>query len=178
MTSSSSALATSSAVTHFTKQLAHSFIRILPLLPALHFRCYDEDTASDDLIGQCRFSIIPYLSEFEAMEIWVQLISSKNKPAGEVRLGVQFFPAGHLHVWVDRGRKLADTDLVGKQDPYVVLTMDGEMRSFRRQTQICTDGGVDPIFDEHFDFDIVDHYALEVCMHAAALSLLQGVRTP
>ena len=127
----------------------------------LVFRCFDEDMASDDLIGQCRFSLIPYLSSFEASEIWVQLISGKGKAAGEVRLGIQFFPAGHLTVRVERGRKLADTDLIGKQDPYVIMTLDGEVRSFRRQTKVDTDGGTEPVWDETFHFDIVDHYQLD-----------------
>lgn len=128
----------------------------------LVFRCFDEDVASDDLIGQCRFSLIPYLSTFDAEEIWIQLVSSKGKAAGEVRLGVQFFPAGHLHVHVEKARKLADTDLIGKQDPYVVLTLDGEVRSFRRQTAVHEDGGTNPQWDEHFDFDIVDHLQLDL----------------
>jgi len=127
----------------------------------LVFRCFDEDMASDDLIGQCRFSLIPYLSSFEAAEIWVQLISSKGKAAGEVRLGMQFFPAGHLSVYVDKARKLADTDLIGKQDPYVILTLDGEVRSFRRQTNVDDDGGIAPVWEQKFDFDIVDHFQLD-----------------
>lgn len=127
----------------------------------LVFRAFDEDMASDDLIGQCRFTLIPYLSSFEAAEIWVQLISAKGKAAGEVRLGIQFFPAGHLRVHLDRGRKLADTDLIGKQDPYVIMTLDGEVRSFRRQTKVDDDGGTEPVWDESFDFDIVDHYQMD-----------------
>ena len=75
---------------------------------------------------------------------------------------LQFFPAGVLTVGVIEARKLPDRDTVGRQDPYVVLTLDGECRSFRQNTRVDTDGGRDPVWNQVFQFDVVDHYILKV----------------
>jgi hypothetical protein len=67
-----------------------------------------------------------------------------------------------LTVGVIEARKLPDRDTVGRQDPYVVLTLDGECRSFRQQTKVDTDGGRDPVWNQVFQFDVVDHFILKV----------------
>jgi hypothetical protein len=89
-------------------------------------------------------------------------LQAEKHAAGRVRLGVQFFPAGVLTVGVIEARKLPDRDSVGRQDPYVVLTLDGECRSFRQQTKVDTDGGRDPVWNQVFQFDVVDHFILKV----------------
>ncbi len=59
-------------------------------------------------------------------------------------------------------RKLPDKDSIGRQDPYVVFTLDGECRSFRQSTKVDTDGGTEPVWNQVFQFDVVDHYILKV----------------
>jgi hypothetical protein len=74
----------------------------------------------------------------------------------------QFFPAGVLTVGAVEARKLPDKDSIGRQDPYVVFTLDGECRSFRQLTKVDTDGGTEPVWNQVFQFDVVDHYILKV----------------
>lgn len=127
----------------------------------IRFSAYDEDVGRDDFIGGASFSCLPFLTTTKRQEVVVSLQAEKHA-AGRVRLGVQFFPAGVLTVGVIEARKLPDRDSVGRQDPYVVLTLDGECRSFRQQTKVDTDGGRDPVWNQVFQFDVVDHFILKV----------------
>lgn len=54
-----------------------------------------------------------------------------------------------MHVREAKGLK--NTDIIGKSDPYVVLCILDQ----RKQTRVIDDN-LDPVFDETFDFDIVD----------------------
>lgn len=127
----------------------------------VRFSVYDEDVGRDDFIGGASFSTLPFLTTTKRQEVVLTLQAGKAT-AGKVRLGVQFFPAGVLTVGAVEARKLPDKDAVGRQDPYVVFTLDGECRSFRQQTSVDTDGGTTPVWNQVFQFDVVDHYVLKV----------------
>lgn len=127
----------------------------------VRFSVYDEDVGRDDFIGGASFSVLPFLTTTKRQEVVLTLQAGKTT-AGRVRLGLQFFPAGVLTVGAVEARKLPDMDSIGRQDPYVVFTLDGECRSFRQQTVVDTDGGTDPVWNQVFQFDIVDHYLLKV----------------
>ena len=79
-----------------------------------------------------------------------------------------------LTVGVVEARKLPDKDAVGRQDPYVVLTLDGECRSFRQMTKVDTDGGTEPIWNQVFQFDVVDHHILKVWRVVVAAEMCTG----
>ena len=51
---------------------------------------------------------------------------------------------------------------MGRQDPYVQFTVDGQSATIRKKTKVDTDGGTDPHWDEMVYIDIVDHYNLEI----------------
>jgi hypothetical protein len=69
------------------------------------FSCLDEDVGSDDLIGGRRFSLLPFFTQTEPTHDWFE-ISNKGKPAGEVQLRFEFFPAGRLKIQCHAGRNL------------------------------------------------------------------------
>ena len=94
----------------------------------------------------------------------------------QVRLGLQFFPAGQLTVDVIQARNLVDRERVGKQDPYVQVTLEGECRSFRQKTRVDTDGGNNPVWNQKLQFDVVDHHMLQVSTHGLLHRLRYGLR--
>lgn len=66
--------------------------------------------------------------------------------------------AGVLTVTVEYAKDLKDVQWVGKQDPYVKLHLAGQ--TF--QTKTCNDGGSNPVFDETFNFNVIDDNTLEL----------------
>jgi Ca2+-binding EF-hand superfamily protein len=69
-------------------------------------------------------------------------------------------PAGILQVHVIEGKGLRPVD--GRQDPYVVLSVDGQAAAIKKKTKVVTDGGSDLVWDEVLELDIVDHYDLNI----------------
>jgi len=138
--------------------------------------CFDEDIGSDDLIGAHKFNLLDLMSDasnieqFEAEgmgrvhEEFYEIFQGKklDKPAGQVKLRLQFFPAGTLSVKTIAGRHLVDKDSMGKQDPYIVYYMksDFETSNFKVKTKTDKDGGSDPLWDEISTFHVVDHHQL------------------
>ncbi|KAJ3687356.1 hypothetical protein LUZ61_016520 [Rhynchospora tenuis] len=57
-----------------------------------------------------------------------------------------------LNVTVVSGKKLRDTEMFTKQDPYVCL----EYANSRLRTRTCTDGGTNPTFGEKFQIPLVE----------------------
>eukprot|EP00343_Euplotes_focardii_P011142 CAMPEP_0205830842 /NCGR_PEP_ID=MMETSP0206-20130828/42295_1 /ASSEMBLY_ACC=CAM_ASM_000279 /TAXON_ID=36767 /ORGANISM="Euplotes focardii, Strain TN1" /LENGTH=256 /DNA_ID=CAMNT_0053134865 /DNA_START=24 /DNA_END=791 /DNA_ORIENTATION=- len=69
-------------------------------------------------------------------------------------------PAGKLSLRVLRGRNLTNMDMLGKQDPYVRVTVGG----MTKKTQVIKKGGKDPEWTEYLDFETdgkVDSIAIE-----------------
>jgi hypothetical protein len=80
---------------------------------------------------------------------------------GRAMLTRQFYPAGMLTVSVRRAHNLAQADLAGS-DPYVKLALAGRMRSYAVRTAIQYKSGADPVWDETFVFDVVDHVEMRL----------------
>ncbi|KAM0832226.1 hypothetical protein ACQ4PT_065059 [Festuca glaucescens] len=57
-----------------------------------------------------------------------------------------------LELRVTGCRKLRDTELFSRQDPYVIV----EYANTKLRTRTCTDGGRNPSFDEKFQIPLVD----------------------
>jgi len=98
-------------------------------------KLYDDDIGVDDIIGKCSFSILPYIRDAALYRsrktkrgtpppVQSFSLTHKNKMCGELRMSVQFLPAGSLRVDVVRARKLRNPDRSGEPDPYVTLTME------------------------------------------------------
>ena len=129
----------------------------------------DDDVGFDDIIGSCTFSLLPYMREAatyrtrkskKAKPVPVKSFSLKhrNKICGELRMSVQFLPAGSLTVKVVRAKGLRNPDRTGEPDPYVTLTMESLVPSLQQQFTTLThdNGGSTPIWNAIFNFDIVD----------------------
>jgi hypothetical protein len=141
----------------------------------VEIKLYDDDVGFDDVIGKCTFSILPYIRDAalyrskktkQATPPPVQSFSltHKNKMCGELRMSVQFLPAGSLRVDVVRARKLRNPDRNGEPDPYVTLTMESIVPQLRQEykTLVHDDGGADSIWNATFNFDFVDQVELDV----------------
>ncbi|KAL4138935.1 hypothetical protein PRIC2_002435 [Phytophthora ramorum] len=125
-------------------------------------RVFDEDIGSDDLIGDAKFSVLHFMAHSGAQEHAISL-RNKGSPAGDVLLRIEFFPAGVLTVTCHAAKQLRSVDAIGRQDPYVKLTLDGRATQMVRKTKTDTDGGSEPEWSgEPFHFDVVDQYSLQV----------------
>lgn len=87
-----------------------------------------------------------------------------NKICGQLRMSVQFLPAGSLTVEVVKGRNLRNADRWGIPDPYIVLAIDSLVPTMRQEyrTPTHTDGGESPMWNCIFNFDIVDQIELSI----------------
>jgi Ca2+-binding EF-hand superfamily protein len=96
-------------------------------------------------------------------ESLVELFNVQNsKSHGHLLMRPQFLPAGQLKIHVVDGKGLRALDQAGRQDPYVVFTVDGQAATIKKKTKVITDGGTDPVWDEVVVLDIVDQYDLQV----------------
>lgn len=142
----------------------------------LKFSCYDEDIGTDDLIGARNFNLLEFMSDAKTMqefeqdgmgrihEEWYKIFQGKNldKLSGEIKLRIQFYPAGILELQTIEARHLVDKDTMGRQDPYIVYMMksDYDTSNYKMRTRTDTDGGTDPRWDEMMRLPIVDHHEL------------------
>ncbi|KAE9045219.1 hypothetical protein PR002_g2358 [Phytophthora rubi] len=125
-------------------------------------RVFDEDIGSDDLIGDAKFPVLHFMAHRGAQEHAIPL-RNKGSPAGEVLMRIEFLPAGVLTVTCHSAKQLRSVDAIGRQDPYVKLTLDGRATQMVRKTKTDTDGGSEPEWGgQVFQFDIVDQYNLQV----------------
>ena len=113
----------------------------------LTLELFDQNAWADELICAGNISILRYMVEAGGVVETVSL-----KVPGEDRADTTFTgeftfePAvvGTCVFTLYEGRNLANMDSVGKQDPYVKLTL-GETT---KQSKTCEDGGTDPYFEE------------------------------
>lgn len=99
----------------------------------------------------------------QATEEVLELFSKDNtKSNGKLVMKTEFLPAGRLMLHCIEGKGLRNVDTVGRQDPYVQFTVDGQSATIRKKTKVDTDGGTDPRWDEMVYLDIVDQYNLEI----------------
>ncbi|KAG7395778.1 hypothetical protein PHYBOEH_003176 [Phytophthora boehmeriae] len=128
----------------------------------IELRVFDEDIGSDDLIGEAKFSVLHFMAHSGAQEHTIPLRNGSS-PAGEVVVRIEFFPAGVLTVTCHAAKQLRSVDTIGRQDPYVKLTLDGRATKAVRKTKTDTDGGSEPEWGgETFKFDVVDQFNLQV----------------
>ncbi|KAF4320248.1 hypothetical protein BBO99_00005818 [Phytophthora kernoviae] len=128
----------------------------------IELRVFDEDIGSDDLIGEAKFSVLHFMAHRGTQEHEIPLRNGSS-PAGEVVVRIEFFPAGVLAVTCHAAKQLRSVDTIGRQDPYVKLTLDGRATKAIRKTKTDTDGGSEPEWDgEVCKFDVVDQYNLQV----------------
>ncbi|OQR93545.1 calmodulin-like protein [Achlya hypogyna] len=127
----------------------------------LELKCYDEDVGSDDFIGEGALCVLDPMCVRGVADVTIPLFNG-GKPAGEILCKVQFFPAGRLALHCIAGRRLRDVDSVGQQDPYVKMTLEGVCIKSTVRTEIDMDGGVDPEWNQHFEFDVVDQFNMVV----------------
>lgn len=110
-------------------------------------------------------SIEDWTKDFDVHEEKLQLHrkdGSKKEYAGVVSLTHQFYPAGQLTIRVMEGRNIASEDVRGGNDAYVRIDIPGKVRSYSVKTGVVYKSGPNPLFNEVFIFDIVDHVSAEV----------------
>ncbi|TMW66507.1 hypothetical protein Poli38472_004272 [Pythium oligandrum] len=123
---------------------------------------FDEDTGSDDLIGEAQFSVLHFMESLQSEEHAIPLKNSGQK-AGDVVMRVTFYPAGILTLHCHAARQLRSVDAIGRQDPYVKITVEGKATKAIKKTKTDTDGGREPEWEnEVFTFEVVDQYNMTV----------------
>jgi len=131
----------------------------------LSVHCWDEDEGTDDLIGSTKMSLLEMMAVTKPDEVKEGLVEIFNdagtKSHGHLLIRPQFLPAGILKVKVLEGKGLRPVD-GGRQDPYIVLSIDGQAAAIKKKTKVVTDGGSDLVWDETLELDIVDQYDLNI----------------
>ena len=97
--------------------------------------------------------------------------NSDDEEGGCLVAKVDFFPAGKLTIVLKSGRNLRNTELVGKMDPYVIFEVGkdvkqskgGEMAYQKHKSKVNKNGGINPVFNQSFEFDIVDQHEVKIC---------------
>ncbi|KAH8060559.1 Ca2-binding protein [Aureococcus anophagefferens] len=114
----------------------------------LTIELFDQNAWSDELICHTNMSILRFMVENDpVVETLPMIIEHETTSDSGVRLEFSFDPAvvGMCVFTLYEGRNLTNMDSVGKQDPYVKLTL-GE--DYNKQSKTITDGGTDPYFEE------------------------------
>ncbi|KAJ1455097.1 hypothetical protein M885DRAFT_222905 [Pelagophyceae sp. CCMP2097] len=125
---------------------------------------FDADVGTDDLMGQCKVCLLPYMavSADRAKEQVFELFGADGRRQGQVLMRLQFFPAGTLQVHCVSGKNLRSADALGRQDPYVVFSTEGQCSSSTARTHVDQDGGSAPHWDSRLTMAVVDHFELLV----------------
>ena len=127
---------------------------------------WDEDVGSDDLIGQTTFSMLDHMNiehpDFAKENMYELFSKDMTKSHGHLLMKTAFLPAGLLTLHCVEGKGLRSMDTVGRQDPYVKFSIDGQACQQIKKTKVDTDGGTDPHWDDVIKLHIVDHYNLEI----------------
>jgi len=101
----------------------------------------------------------------EPLWIWVGRHDNSNVKAGELNATVKFVPP--CQVIVHEARNLYDVQLIGKQDPYVVMDMVGCIAkgdTVHRKTRTHDDGDRNPKWEETFEFNMLDEKSLRTVL--------------
>ncbi|EFJ42284.1 hypothetical protein VOLCADRAFT_119476 [Volvox carteri f. nagariensis] len=68
--------------------------------------------------------------------------------------------AGTLRVTLQYAKDIKDCDWFGRQDPYARLRIGSQ----ERLSRVCRDGGRNPVWDEAFEFTIINENTLEMIL--------------
>lgn len=124
--------------------------------PYLHLTAYDEDIGSaDDLIGTVNHPLESHdPSEVWSEDTWIDLTNSDGKDAGRVHCLLRWSPdpdndieankpAKRLVVTVMSAFRLPKSDMIGQNDPYVIVMADDD----EQRTPTVDDGGANVEWD-------------------------------
>ncbi|KAJ8609891.1 hypothetical protein CTAYLR_007509 [Chrysophaeum taylorii] len=138
---------------------------------------YDEDVGTDDLIGQCSLSLLPYMDiEPSNAKERVYELYGGDRPVnndgdlrpthGELLMKIAFLPAGRLTIRCLSAKNLrgglAGFEAGGRQDPYVVFSLEGQCWTSTQRTHVDQDGGKEPEWNESLFVDVVDQHELRI----------------
>jgi hypothetical protein len=137
----------------------------------LKIELYDADIGRDDLISSTIISIMPIINQThdQVVDKFIPLKpgpkgkKKKGKGGGELRIGIQFVPAGTLTLRPIEGRYLKKVD-IGRQDPYIIFSVPGRCFNQKKQTAVDVSGGTEPQWTDTITMDIVDQYELELAV--------------
>lgn len=128
-----------------------------------------EALGSAELIGGVDVTLASWIADYDVHEDIVEIFFMQGKGAKAVRKSAgtlvvtrRFFPAGELIVKVVEGKNLAVTDVAGGADSYCKLHLEGRVRSFDVKTKIDSVSGPNPVWNQMFVFDVVDHADLQL----------------
>ena len=89
---------------------------------------WDDDTISDDLIGQAEINLFDFMAHngYKKKENPIcELLDKKGKKKSGAIMGrIEFLPVGKLNVMIHGAKHLRNPDFLGKPDPYVKIELE------------------------------------------------------
>lgn len=141
----------------------------------LKLKICDQELGPDNAIAYTEFCLLSYMDirPSEAKEELFDLFYAEDKGAevaqGQLRMKVQFLPAGQLTVKCQRAKNLLPQGVVQitessdiRLDPYVSFALNSQAAIMVKKTPVDKDGGPDPVWEADIDFDVVDQYLLDI----------------
>jgi len=131
-------------------------------MEAMTLTLWDEDIGKNDFIGKASIDPLEFSSDLEPQIHFLDLTNKKgNEKRGELKVGIQFFPAGRLRIECLEGKNLGkagskDSDL------YVQFTLDGKIQSYKAKTKVDKKASDSPVWNENFEFWVVDHTSMRI----------------
>ena len=123
---------------------------------------WDEDVGKNDFIGKTLINLLEFSTTFEPQIRFLELSDKKGgEKRGELKVGLQFFPAGRLRIKCFEGKGLGIAG-AGNPDLYVQFSLDGKIQSYKAKTKVDKNASDSPIWNEVFEFWVVDHMSLKL----------------
>ena len=125
---------------------------------------FDENLGTDGLLGEKVINLMEIMSKGAAKDKHTYHLHTGN-PGKEVYKGhidiiPSFYAAGTIVVNILSGKDLRNTEMVGKNDPYVIAEMvggrGGKDSNAKQETQVVN-GSNDPEWDAELTFEPCDH---------------------
>jgi hypothetical protein len=110
----------------------------------------DEAGKQNIVIGSCEIDVLPYMKRPNrpVRDKFVLLAPDGSDAYGstiELELNYMEARVGIALLTLYEGRNLKNREILGKQDPYVTFSIGDK---YKKQSQVITDGGVNPYFKE------------------------------
>ena len=118
------------------------------------------------VIGTHTARLGPMLRSFEPMDASCELRAPDNRaPDQTLLLTHRFYPAGELVFKVVKGINLATRAGVGGTvDVFFMIDVPSVVRPFKARTALCSGGNIDPIWNEIFVIDVIDHAQIKLTL--------------
>ncbi len=123
---------------------------------------WDEDIGKNDFIGKADIDPLQFCADFSPQLHFLELFDKKGiNKRGEFKINIQFFPAGRLCIQCFEGKNVRSPSNAN-MDLYVQFSLAGQIQSYKAKTKVDKRASDSPIWNETFEFWVVDHSSLKI----------------